>query len=291
VQVNRIWQAYFGRGLVETDNDFGTQGTPPTHPELLDWLACELVENGWSQKAIHRLIVGSATYRQSSRAREEGHAADPANRLLWRQARLRLDAELIRDAALASSGLLACRIGGPSVFPPQPDGVMTLGQMKRPWRADVGPNRYRRGLYTHLWRATPFPFLTTFDAPGGVQTCTRRFRSNTPLQALTLLNDPAFVEIADGLAARIWRERPEPSTDRQRLEHAFLLCLGREPTSREVNLLSQVLEGEKTDCDDSAGGNTSVEAEPRKPPCRPLSQPWVTVARVLLNLDEFVTRE
>ena len=132
VQVNRIWQAYFGRGLVETDNDFGTQGTPPTHPELLDWLACELVESGWSQKAIHRLIVSSATYRQSSRVRAEGQAIDPANRLLWRQARLRLDAELIRDAALASSGLLSCRIGGPSVFPPQPDGVMTLGQMKRP---------------------------------------------------------------------------------------------------------------------------------------------------------------
>jgi mono/diheme cytochrome c family protein len=291
VQVNRIWQAYFGRGLVETDNDFGAQGTPPTHPELLDWLACELVESGWSQKAIHRLIVSSATYRQSSRVRAEGQAIDPANRLLWRQERLRLDAELIRDAGLASSGLLSCRIGGPSVFPPQPAGVMTLGQMKRPWRADTGPNRYRRGLYTYLWRATPYPFLTTFDAPGGVQTCTRRFRSNTPLQALTLLNDPAFVEIADGLAARILSESPDPATDRQRLRHGFLVCLGREPSSRERDLLEQVLNREKTECDDPATGNNTAKAEPSNPRGLPLSRPWVTVARVLLNLDEFVTRE
>ena len=167
VTVNRVWQAYFGRGLVETDNDFGTQGTPPSHPELLDWLACELMDRGWSQKAIHRLIVCSATYRQSSRYCPPGQTVDPDNRLLWRQARLRLDAELIRDAALTSSGLLCRAIGGPSVFPPQPDGVMNLGQMKRPWQADTGPNRYRRGLYTFFWRATPYPFLTTFDAPGG----------------------------------------------------------------------------------------------------------------------------
>ncbi len=204
VAVNRIWQAYFGRGLVETDNDFGTQGSPPSHPELLDWLACELMDRGWSLKAIHRLIVESATYRQASRVRGECQAIDPGNRLLWRQGRLRLDAELIRDAALASSGLLTRTVGGPSVFPPQPDGVMDLGQMRRPWRADTGPDRYRRGLYTFFWRATPYAFLTTFDAPGGVQACTRRLRSDTPLQALTLLNDPAFVEIARGLAARSW---------------------------------------------------------------------------------------
>ncbi len=145
VVVNRIWQAYFGRGLVETDNDFGTQGSPPSHPELLDWLACELMDQGWSQKAIHRLIVSSATYRQASRVRPEGQAVDPDNRLLWRQARLRLDAELIRDAALTASGLLTPVLYGPSVFPPQPDGVMTLGQMRRPWLADHGPNRIGEG--------------------------------------------------------------------------------------------------------------------------------------------------
>ena len=163
-------------------------------------------------------------------------------------------------------------MGGPSVFPPQPDGVMNLGQMKRPWQADTGPNRYRRGLYTFFWRATPHPFLTTFDAPGGVQTCTRRFRSNTPLQALTLLNDPAFVEIARGLAARIVNERPRPASDRDRLRYAFLLCLGRAPSSRELETLESVLRKE-TEVDGTSGSG------------------WLTVARVLLNLDEFVTRE
>jgi hypothetical protein len=250
------------------------------------------MDQNWSQKTIHRLIVSSATYRQSSRLRPEGQAIDPDNRLLWRQARLRLDAELIRDTALWSSGLLAQLVGGPSVFPPQPDGVMTLGQMNRPWSADRGPNRYRRALYTFFWRATPYPFLTTFDAPGGVQTCTRRFRSNTPLQALTLLNDPAFVEIAERLAARILLEQPEPATDRQRLQHGFLLCLGRPASGRELETLETVLMQERSELvyspaeavgrearqSSRAGGGTSLA-------------PWVTVARVLLNLDEFITRE
>ena len=272
VAANRIWQAYFGRGLVETDNDFGTQGTPPSHPELLDWLACEFMDRGWNQKAIHRLIVCSATYRQASRIRPDGLASDPDNRLLWRQARLRLDAELIRDAALTCSGLLTRDVGGPSVFPPQPDGVMNLGQMRRPWQADTGPNRYRRGLYTFFWRATPNPFLTTFDAPGGMQTCTRRFRSNTPLQALTLLNDPAFIEIARGLAARIVTERPPPASDAARINYAFKLCLGRAPSERELETLATLLRRE-TEANDTIGSS------------------WETVARVLLNLDEFVTRE
>jgi hypothetical protein len=280
VVVNRIWQAYFGRGLVETENDFGTQGAPPSHPELLDWLACELVDQGWRLKAIHRLIVSSATYRQASRMRPDGKAADPDNRLLWRQARLRLDAELIRDAALAASGLLTRKVGGPSVFPPQPDGVMTLGQMKRPWRADTGPNRYRRGMYTYFWRATPHPFLTTFDAPGGVQSCTRRMRSDTPLQALILLNDAAFVEIATALAARVLAEIPEPAKDRARLEYAVRLCLGRAATEQELKTLAGLLvEDAAAHSDLGAEHSGGVPAG------------WVSVARVLLNLDEFVTRE
>jgi mono/diheme cytochrome c family protein len=279
VAVNRIWQAYFGRGLVETDNDFGTQGSPPSHPELLDWLACELMDRDWSLKAIHRLIVGSATYRQASRIRPDAQAIDPDNRLLWRQSRLRLDAEIIRDAALRGSGLLTPAIGGPSVFPPQPEGVMNFGQMRRPWQADTGPNRYRRGLYTFFWRATPHPFLTTFDAPGGVQSCTRRLRSDTPLQALTLLNDPAFFEIAGGLAARILADRPGPATDRDRLRHAFLLCLSRPPTDRELRTLETVLSEER------------AEINGRGPQAAPVPPEWLTVARVLLNLDEFVTRE
>jgi hypothetical protein len=279
VAVNRIWQAHFGRGLVETDNDFGTQGSPPSHPELLDWLACELMDRGWSFKAIHRLIVESATYRQASRVRAECQTADSDNRLIWRQGRLRLDAELIRDAALASSGLLTRSVGGPSVFPPQPDGVMDLGQMRRPWRADTGPNRYRRGLYTFFWRATPYAFLTTFDAPGGVQACTRRLRSDTPLQALTLLNDPAFVEIARGLAARILADRPPPASDRDRIDHAFLLCLGRRPVDREYRMLEDYLKAERPRAAD--GDSAGSPAPPE----------WIGVARILLNLDEFMTRE
>jgi hypothetical protein len=278
VTVNRIWQAYFGRGLVETDNDFGTQGSPPSHPDLLDWLACELIDSGWSLKSIHRLIVESSTYRQSSRVRPEGQAVDPDNRLLWRQSRLRLDAELIRDAALTSSGLLTRTVGGPSVFPPQPEGVMNLGQMRRPWRPDTGPNRYRRGLYTFFWRATPFAFLATFDGPGGVQACTRRLRSNTPLQALTLLNDLAFVEIASGLAARIFADRPPPSSDGERIDHAFRLCLGRRPLDGERRALEDFLRAELSDAPE---GSSPSPAPPE----------WIGLARILLNLDEFVTRE
>ncbi len=279
VAVNRIWQAYFGRGLVETDNDFGTQGSPASHPELLDWLACELMDRDWSLKAIHRLIVGSATYRQASRIRPEAQAIDPDNRLLWRQSRLRLDAELIRDAALSSSGLLTRIIGGPSVFPPQPEGVMNLGQMRRPWQADTGPNRYRRGLYTFFWRATPHPFLTTFDAPGGVQTCTRRLRSDTPLQALTLLNDPAFVEIAGGLAARILAGSTR-ARDRSRADPACLLALpgASADGSRTRHDRTRPRPGTR--------GVQEVRAQTAGVPPE-----WVTVARVLLNLDEFVTRE
>ena len=292
VVANRIWQAYFGRGLVETDNDFGTQGSAPSHPELLDWLACELMDCNWSQKAIHRLIVSSATYRQSSRLRPEGQTIDPDNRLLWRQARLRLDAELIRDAALTASGLLTPVLGGPSVFPPQPEGVMTLGQMKRPWQADSGPNRYRRGLYTFFWRATPHPFLTTFDAPFGIQTCTRRFRSNTPLQALTMLNDPALVEFAEGLAERILSERPDPASDRDRLRHGIMLCLGRPAADSELDKLENLLAQERVDGlgPEPLGAGPAANRPPGDGVLSPLA-PWVTVARVLLNLDEFVTRE
>ncbi len=291
VVVNRIWQAYFGRGLVETDNDFGTQGSPPSHPELLDWLACELIDQDWSQKSIHRLIVSSATYRQSSQLTPEARRIDPDNRLLGRQSRLRLDAELIRDTALVSSGLLTRVIGGPSVFPPQPDGVMTLGQMKRPWQADSGPNRYRRGLYTFFWRATPYPFLTTFDAPGGMQTCTRRLRSDTPLQALTLLNDPAFVEIAAGLAARLSTDLRDSASDRDRIRHGYMICLGRPPLDREVGLLEDVLQQERADGADRQSSSSATASQLLSPGCNSPSPAWVTVARVLLNLDEFVTRE
>ena len=239
VTVNRIWQRYFGKGLVETDNDFGTQGSPPSHPELLDWLASEFIARGWSQKAMHRLIVTSATYRQSSQTRSELSTIDPGNRLLARQSRLRLDAEIIRDVTLSSSGLFNGKIGGPSVFPPQPEGASKLGQIQRDWIASVGPDRYRRGMYTFFWRSTPHPGLMVFDAPDSTTTCTRRLRSNTPLQALTLLNDQAFYESAQGMAARILQEAP--ASDSARLGYAFRLCLARQPQPIEQARLEQYL--------------------------------------------------
>jgi hypothetical protein len=267
VIVNRVWQQYFGRGLVETENDFGTQGIPPTHPHLLDWLATELIAREWSLKAIHRLIVTSATYRQSSNARPDLEQKDPTNRLLARQNRLRLDAEVIRDAALAASGKLDTTIGGPSVYPPQPDGVMNLGQVRRDWKVSSGGDRYRRGLYTFFWRATPHPALAVFDAPDAFSTCTRRPRSNTPLQALTLLNDAAFLELADAMAHRVTDVPPEAD----RVDFAFQLCLGRTPNPAERDRLQQLLEAERRDHGEAAS--------------------WQTLARVLLNLDEAITRE
>ncbi len=268
VTVNRFWQRFFGLGIVETENDFGTQGTPPSHPELLDWLASEFRDRGWSMKHIHRLIVTSATYRQSSRHRPELAAIDARNRLLARQNRLRLDAEVVRDVALSASGLLNAKIGGPSVYPPQPTGVYAFTQIPRNWQASRGPDRYRRGLYTYFWRSAPHPDLTVFDAPDAVSTCTRRNRSNTPLQALTLLNDQGFFEFAQALADRILREGP--SDDRERISYAFRLCLGRQPSEREQQTLEGLLQKQN-------------EAKPL--------DAWISVARVLLNLDEFITRE
>jgi mono/diheme cytochrome c family protein len=298
VTVNRVWQQYFGRGLVETENDFGTQGIPPTHPELLDWLAVEFMQGevdrkselmvdsperprnttsinhplkhpstAWSLKHLHRLIVTSATYRQSSKARPDLAEKDPTNKLLARQNRLRLDAEIVRDVALAASGRLNPAIGGPSVFPPQPAGVMSLGQSNREWKASTGADRFRRGMYSFFWRATPHPALAVFDAPDAFSACTRRLRSNTPLQALMLLNDAAFVELADALAQRIQVEAPEP----ERLAFGFRLCTGRTPQPAEKERLQRLLDEETRD-----GGTPKA---------------WQTFARVLLNLDETITRE
>ncbi|MEW6158527.1 MAG: PSD1 and planctomycete cytochrome C domain-containing protein [Verrucomicrobiota bacterium] len=270
VIVNRIWMRYFGRGLVETENDFGSQGALPTHPELLDWLATEFIRQNWSMKAMHRLIVTSSTYRQASKSRPELQNIDPYNKLLARQNRLRLDAEVVRDVALTASGLLTAKIGGPSVFPPQPDGVMTLGQSRRDWKPHAGADRYRRGLYTFFWRATPHPALTVFDAPDAFSACTRRIRSNTPLQALTLLNDAAFFECAEALTARVLREGP--SDDAARVDYAFRLCLGRAPSVAEKQRLLQLIQEQI-----QAGDSRQIA--------------WQTASRVLLNLDETITRE
>ena len=323
VMVNRVWQQYFGRGLVETENDFGTQGTPPSHPELLDWLANEFMEpaaavrslNGemvksaspsathltnhslnrltpqpWSLKHIHRFIVTSAAYRQSSRVRPELVTVDPNNKLLARQSRLRLDSEIIRDVCLSASGLLNPKIGGPSVHPPQPDGVMTLGQTKREWMASRGEDRYRRGMYTFFWRATPHPALMVFDSPDGMSACTRRPRSNTPLQALTLLNDEAFVEFAQALAARLLKE--EAKSDGERLERAVRLCLARKPAPHERQRLLDLLNKEVAAFEKSPDEAAALLPKQKDPSLdhKQLAA-WTTVSRVLLNLDETITRE
>src|ERR1035441_7834136 len=206
VAVNRMWQDFFGRGLVLSSENFGTQGDKPSHPELLDWLASEFQDHDWSVKYIEKLIVMSAAYRQSSTIRKELESTDPNNVLIARQSRLRLPAESIRDEALAASGLLNTSIGGKSVKPPQPAGVAELGYAGNVnWTESTGPDRYRRGLYIHFQRTTPYPMLMNFDEPDSNTTCTRRGRSNTPLQALNLLNDPVFFEAAQALATRVLR--------------------------------------------------------------------------------------
>ena len=231
VIVNRVWQQYFGRGIVETENDFGSQGTLPSHPELLDSLAIDFQEQGWSLKKLHRLIVTSRTYRQSSSDRPDLREKDPNNTLLGRQNRLRLDAEIVRDVALAASGLLSEKMGGPPVFPPIPAGVTDLGQSKRAWNVSPGEDRYRRALYTFIYRATPPPALSVFDAPEGSTTCTRRIRSNTPLQALTLMNDEAFFEFAIAL---------EKTIQSKGLVEAFRRCTSRSPSPEELLVLKRL---------------------------------------------------
>ncbi|MFN4261120.1 MAG: PSD1 and planctomycete cytochrome C domain-containing protein [Gemmataceae bacterium] len=290
VTMNRFWQRYFGVGIVETENDFGTQGTLPTHPELLDWLATEFIRQKWSMKTMHRLIVTSATYRQASQHRPELEAIDARNLLLARQNRLRLEAEIVRDVALAASGLLHPAIGGPSVFPPQPDGVYAFTQVNKNWKADTGPNRYRRGMYTYFWRSAPHPGLTVFDAPDANSTCTRRTRSNTPLQALTLLNDQAYLECAQGLAERVL-QNPK-FTDAERLTQAFRLCLSRPPRSFELSRLHGFLEQQRASFakapQDAAALLPSNLPEGTQAADRAA---WIMVARVLMNVDEFITRE
>ena len=291
VTINRVWQRYFGKGLVDTQDDFGTQGSPPSHPQLLDWLASEFIDRGWSLKTMHRLIVTSAAYRQSSGHRPELREIDPANRLLARQSRLRLDSEIVRDNALAAAGLLSSKLGGPSVYPPQPEGASKLGQMQRDWKVSEGEDRYRRGLYTHFWRSSPHPGLMVFDVPDSTTACTRRVRSNTPLQALTLLNDDAYVEAAEALAARVLKEAP-PQTD-DRLRYAFELCTARPPDAIEQQTLSRFL---ATQLDDFQTDPKLAEAILRNAAQYNKEQlpelaAWTAAARVLMNLDEFITRE
>jgi hypothetical protein len=290
VTMNRVWMRYFGRGLVETDEDFGTQGTPPTHPELLDWLAGEF-QRDWSLKQMHRLIVTSSTYRQASKARPDLAEKDPRNLLLARQERLRVEAEIVRDAALSASGQLDRTIGGPSVRPPQPDGVYAFTQTAKRWTPETGPGRYRRGMYTLFFRSAPYPLFTTFDAPDFQTVCTRRIRSNTPLQALTVANDEAFFEIAQGLAARVLKELPTADA-RTQLRRAFRLCLCREPSPRELAALEGYYERQVArHANDAERAKAILSTDLQETEAPAVAAALVLASRAILNTDSFITRE
>ena len=292
VAMNRVWQQYFGLGLVETLEDFGAQGEPPSHPRLLDWLATEFMARNWDLKAMHRLIVNSATYRQSSRVTPEAAQRDPYNRLLARGPRARLEAELVRDQALAVSGLLSHKIGGPPVMPSQPAGIWQVVYSGDAWGTSPGEDRYRRGLYTFWRRTSPYPSMVTFDAPSREYCVVRRNRSNTPLQALTLLNDPVYMEAAVALAGRMTKEAgPNPT---ERAAYGFRLAVARVPQASEVARLVALYEKElaRFKADPKAAAALIANGPAKVSEVTDLTQlaAWTVVANVLLNLDEVVTK-
>jgi Protein of unknown function (DUF1553)/Protein of unknown function (DUF1549) len=293
VAVNRLWSQIFALGLVETEEDFGTQGEPPSHPELLDWLAISYADSGWDTKKLLRLVVTSATYRQSSKATALLLERDPRNRLLARAPRMRLEAEMVRDQAMALSGLLSRKLGGPSVFPPQPDGLWQAAfNGERTWATSRGTNRYRRGLYTFWRRTVPYPSMATFDAPSREICAIKRVRTNTPLQSFVTLNDPAYVEAAQALARRIVSEGG--ADVRARVSYGLRLCLCRQAEPEQVEPLVALYEAEfgRYRLDSQAAMALSGEASGSNPPATSVAElaAWTTVANVLLNLDAVLTK-
>jgi hypothetical protein len=288
VTVNRFWAQLFGTGLVETEEDFGTQGEMPSHPELLDWLATEYVRLGWDTKAFLKLLVTSATYRQSSRVTPDVLAKDPRNRLFSRGPRFRLEAEMVRDQALMLSGLLSRKMHGPSVYPPQPPGLWQAAfNGQRTWATSQGEDRYRRGLYTFWRRTVPYPSMATFDATSR-ETCTvRRIRTNTPLQAFVTLNDPVYVEAAQALARRIVKEGG--STAEERARFGLNLCLCRPPQPEQVKHVMALFESERAHYRKDAKAALALATEPLGPLPAGMDAvelaAWTVVANVLLNLD------
>lgn len=295
VAVNRLWARLFGRGLVVTEEDFGTQGAAPSHPELLDWLAVEYVESGWDTKALLRLLVTSATYRQDSRARADVRALDPTNTWLARGARRRLEAEMVRDAALRVAGLLVERRGGPAVFPPQPAGLWKVAfDGGSDWATSEGDDRYRRDLYTFLRRTQPYHTRTAFDGTSR-ETCTaRRFPTNTPIQALVMLNDPVFVEAAQALARRMLQGAPT-TDDRARVAHGLELTLARPAEAQRVDVLIELLERARADFATRLGDARRFATEPLGPLPDDVdvteAAAFTLVANVLLNQDAFLSIE
>ncbi|MDX1952892.1 MAG: PSD1 and planctomycete cytochrome C domain-containing protein [Verrucomicrobiota bacterium] len=301
VTVNRIWQSIFGQGLLETPEDFGVRAPLPTHPELLDWLAMEFMKPAdgnapsWSLKHVVRTIVGSAVYRQSSRVSREILEVDPRNRWLTRAPRFRADSEQVRDSALFASGLLHEKIGGPSFYPPVPESLFALNFVKIDWTPAPIPERYRRSLYMFRRRSMPDPVMASFDAPNGDFACVRRVRSNTPLAALTLLNEPVFVEAARHLALRTLKESGPDET--QRIQYAFRLCTSRVPKEHEIKTLKQLMDSQRRRL--AEGWISALEiafAENRLPPLPDGTTPqdvaaWTILSRVLLNMDETMSKQ
>ena len=287
VAVNRVWQEYFGRGLVSTSDDFGKQGQPPSHPELLDWLAAEFRDSNWNVKHLHELIATSETYKQSSHARADLASRDPNNVLLARQTRLRLPAELLWDRALSASGLLHHEVGGQGFRPAMPEGSTGFKSGGTDWTPTAGRERFKRGLYIQFQRTQPYPFLMTFDSPEFRAPACRRERSNTPLQALNLLNDETFAETWQALAMRILTESPSDSFV-DRIEMAYRLALGRQPTEGETDQFSAYVVQRQADAEqrpDMLDRLPSVDGIARSELAA-----WTGVGRILMNLDEFVTR-
>jgi hypothetical protein len=301
VVINRHWAELFGRGLVETIEDFGTRGARPSHPELLDWLACEWVDRRWSLKSLHRLLVTSSTYRRRSDAPSSMRATDPGNRWYARASRRRLPAELIRDNALAIAGLLSDRMHGPPVFPVQPAGVWNhIGVASNLWKTSRGEDLYRRGVYVYWRRTVPYPSFVSFDAPSREVCAVSRSQSNTPLQALTLLNDPVYVEAAAGLARRVQLESAEGTGAAIRARRMFRLATGRWPSEAETRILESRYEAEhKRLAGDPVttrlllkawlSGRGSSGEKPGVESAELVA--WMHVANVILNLDEVITRE
>ncbi|MFM8496135.1 MAG: DUF1553 domain-containing protein, partial [Planctomycetia bacterium] len=293
VAMNRLWKQFFGTGLSRVLDDLGAQGEPPAHPELLDWLACEFMDSKWDLKHMVRTIVTSATYKQTSIAPADAVAADPANRNLARQSAWRVDAELVRDAALATSGLLVRTIGGPSVKPYQPDGYWeNLNFPPRTYPTDAGEKQYRRGLYTWWQRSFLHPSMLAFDAPSREECCAERTRSNIPQQALALLNDPSYVEAARAFAVRIMQKGG--TSPEERVAWAWRQALQRLPRVEEMETVMPLYRQQLAACQaDRAGAEALVKVgfAPAPQGVDPAElAAWTHVARVLLNLHETITR-
>lgn len=296
VAINRLWQAVFGVGIVETAEDFGTRAPEPSHRDLLDWLAVDFMENGWSQKRLLRALVTSSTYLQTSQAPPELLERDPKNRLLARGPRFRAEAEVVRDIALAASGLLSDKFGGPSIFPPMPQSVLDFNYTRPDyWKPADDSSRYSRALYIFRKRSMPDPTMIVFDAPTGDTACTRRPRSNSPLAALTAMNEPIFVEASQALALRVLREGG--ADDTARINHAFRLCTGRLPNDIERAGIRQLLatRRERLQRGELKAGDIAFSSLTKPGEIPPNATPneiaaWTIVSRVLLNLDETVTK-